>query len=290
MADLGNSPDGTAHQPDLAAGTGDGAGVDVAGVGEQALVAARDQADIVLATQHQALAEDRHSLERERISLLEEAQNQRAALFGAREARPLAEARLTEAQRLVDQQAEQLADLTRQRDTTQDRCDRLEQELVEVGSRWERQQANAMTEREAKIAHLRATEDRSHAEVDRAHQETKAMTQQLHKLERDRRDTERELRHALEAVRAELVAAQLEVHAQRGRGDTLETQLSRLPAVLEASLTQANSTAQRYGKARPSIREPKTVRKSVRRQASEFPHRGWPRWSGPLMPHCVGRF
>ena len=195
---------------------------------EQALQAAHTHAALALQHERQSLAEDRDTLEGERTSLLKEAQNQRAALFDAREARSLAEARLAEAQRLIDQQAEQLADLTRQRDAAQDRGDRLEQEVIAVGTRLEQQKASAATEREAQIAHLRATEDRSHAEVDRARQETKEARTQLAAHVREQRVAEQAGRRERDEASAHTVAAQREAAAQRARADALEQQLARL--------------------------------------------------------------
>lgn len=195
---------------------------------EQALQAAQTYAEQALQHERLVLAEDRHALERERASVQEEAQHQRAALFGAREARALAEARLTESQRLIDQQAEQLADLTRQRDVTQDRCDRMEQELIALGTRLEQQKAGAAAEREAQIAHLRVTEDRSHAEVDRARQETKELRAQLTAHVRDQRVVELTWRKEREAASADTVTAQREASAQRARAEALEQQLARL--------------------------------------------------------------
>lgn len=195
---------------------------------EQALQVAHTQAGLALQQEHQSLAEDRLALERERASVLEEAQHQRAALVDAREARSLAEARLAEAQRLIDQQADQLADLTRQRDAAQDRGDRLEQEVIAVGARLEQQKASAAAEREAQITHLRATEDRSHAEVDRARQETKEARAQLAAHVREQRAAEQAGRRERDEASAHTVAAQREAAAQRARADALEQQLARL--------------------------------------------------------------
>jgi chromosome segregation ATPase len=195
---------------------------------EQALRVAHTQAGLALQQERQSLAEDRLTLERERASVLEEAQHQRAALVDAREARSLAEARLAEAQRLIDQQADQLADLTRQRDAAHDRGDRLEQEVIAVGTRLEQQKVSAAAEREAQIAHLRATEDRSHAEVDRARQETKEARAQLAAYVREQRAAEQAGRRERDEASAHTVAAQREAAAQRARADALEQQLARL--------------------------------------------------------------
>lgn len=195
---------------------------------EQALQVAHTQAGLALQQERQSLAEDCLALERERASVLEEAQHQRAALVDAREARSLAEARLAEAQRLIDQQADQLADLTRQRNAAQDRGDRLEQEVITLGTRLEQQKASAAVEREAQIAHLRATEDRSHTEVDRARQETKELRAQWAAQIRDQRVTEQAKRREHDAALADTVTAQRQAAVQRARAEALEQQLARL--------------------------------------------------------------
>lgn len=195
---------------------------------EQALASARVQAETALDAKHRTLLEERHALAVERASMQEEAQNQRAALASAQDARSLAEARLAEAQRLIDQQADQIVDLSRQRDILESRCDRLDQKLIALGIRLEQQKASAATEREAQSAHLRAVEDRSHAEVDRARQETKELRAQLTALTREQRAAEQAWRRERDQASANIMAAQREAAVQRARADALEQQLARL--------------------------------------------------------------
>jgi CHASE3 domain sensor protein len=92
----------------------------------------------------------------------------------------------------------------------------------------EQQKAGAAAEREAQIAHLRVTEDRSHAEVDRARQETKELRAQLAAHVRDQRVVEQAWRKEREAASADTVTAQREASAQRARAEALEQQLARL--------------------------------------------------------------
>lgn len=237
---------------------------------EQALHAA--QAQSVLAVQHerQVLADDRHALGQEREALLEEAQNQRAALFGAREARALAEARLEESQRLVDQQAVQLTDLARQRDALQARLTQLEQEHTGLTAHLQRQDAAAAAEREIQTQHMRAVEDRAQAEIDRARQDTKTLRGQLEALQRERAAQEQRTQQRQEEARSALVQAQREAATQQARAETLAQQLAQF-IKLPAARAQARKSAKAGD---PPVRPRKTppaVAKRAMRTPSKAP-------------------
>ncbi|TLX22401.1 DNA-binding protein [Thermomonas fusca] len=196
----------------------------------QAVATAREQAQLALALEHEALERARAVLAAEQIQgseLIAEAAQARAA---SDQARSLAEARLAEAQRRADQLETQLADATEQRTALAERLGRLEQERSRLDHQLQAERASASQEREAQIAHSRAVEDRAHAEVDRSRQEVLELRAQLRDVERDR-DLERErLAKALKQAKADLSTAQRDLAKQTGRAEALEAQLAQRTA------------------------------------------------------------
>lgn len=196
----------------------------------QAVATAREQAQLALALEHEALERARAVLAAEQIQgseLIAEAAQARAA---SDQARSLAEARLAEAQRRADQLETLLADATEQRTALAERLGRLEQERSRLDHQLQAERASASQEREAQIAHSRAVEDRAHAEVDRSRQEVQELRAQLRDVERDR-DLERErLAKALRQAKADLSTAQRDLARQTGRAEALEAQLAQRTA------------------------------------------------------------
>ncbi|KZC22698.1 MULTISPECIES: DNA-binding protein [Rhodanobacter] len=179
---------------------------------------AQEQGELVVA--QTVLAQERIQWEEQ----LAEAQRQ---THSAAQARGIAETRLMDVQRLVEQQATQLNELSRQRDGLQQRADQLAEAL-------ETHKSAMDTERETQSQHLRAVEDRAHAEVDRARSETKTLQTTLHRQEREASTVATRLEKALMSTRsAEHLAAE-----QGTRAQMLEQQLARmdgLPAALLAA-------------------------------------------------------
>ena len=208
----------------------------------QAWQQAREAVHADLASEQQQLADDRAGLGRERATLHQAHAQLQQALAQAQQAETATAARLVDIQRLVEQQAAQLADLTQQREALTTRNGRLEAEYLSVTARLQAQEATAAAERESLAQQLRAAEDHGHAEVDRARQESKGLRARLTAVEKER-TTEREShRHELTTVRASLTTAQQDVAAYRARVETLERQwatLGDLPAILR---TQGQAT------------------------------------------------
>jgi len=208
----------------------------------QAWQQAREAVHADLASEQQQLADDRAGLGRERATLHQAHAQLQQALAQAQQAETATAARLVDIQRLVEQQAAQLADLTQQREALTTRNGRLEAEYLSVTARLQAQEATATAERESLAQQLRAAEDHGHAEVDRARQESKGLRARLTAVEKER-TTEREShRHELTTVRASLTTAQQDVAAYRARVETLERQwatLGDLPAILR---TQGQAT------------------------------------------------
>lgn len=198
---------------------------------------AREAVHADMAAERQRLAEGRLALDREREASLEEQARQQQALVQAQQAEAAAAARLIDIQRLVEQQAAQLADLAQQRDTLETRNARLETEYLSVTARLQTQEATAAAERETLAQQLRAAEDRGHAEVDRARQESKGLRARLTAVEKERANDQEQHQHELATLRTRLTTAQQDVAAHQARVETLERQwtaLGALPAMLQA--------------------------------------------------------
>jgi hypothetical protein len=209
---------------------------------EQALLAARVQANAELASDRQALDAKRAACEEERAAHTVHAEAQLAAVAGAQQAQALAEARFADSQRLVEQQAAQLADTTQQRDALQARNERLDKDLAALAARLQHQEVITTADRETQAKHLREIENRAHAEVDRARQESKALRVDLTKLDRERDTEKRQSKHQSEEAQSAVVLAQRDAAKQQARADALEQQLARLgdlPAALQSSLANA---------------------------------------------------
>jgi DNA repair exonuclease SbcCD ATPase subunit len=191
-----------------------------------------------------ALAQEQNALLAAQSSLTQERKIWEIAIAEAQtlaqstgQARQVAETRLTDVQRLVEQQASQLAELLQQRDGWQQRAEQL-------AEAFDTHKSVVATEREAQATHVRAVEDRAHAEIDRAREETKALHATLQRLERESSAITKRLETTLTTVRAaEHAAAE-----QSARAKTLEQQLARmdgLPAALLAAQQALKVSTQR---------------------------------------------
>ena len=150
----------------------------------------------------------------------------------AGQAREVADTRLADVQRLVEQQAGQLAELMRQRDDWQRRAEQLDEAF-------EAHKSGLAAERGAQALHLRMVEDRAHAEVDRAREETKALQAALRQKERETSAITSRLETAVTSARAaEHLATE---HGARAK--TLEQQLARMDG-LSAALLAAQQALQ----------------------------------------------
>ncbi|OOG41438.1 DNA-binding protein [Rhodanobacter sp. C05] len=202
-----------------------------------AVTHAESLAQAALAHEQNALLAAQTSLTQERklweIAIAEaQAQAQSAA-----QARAVADTRLADVQRLVEQQAAQLAELMQQRDGLLQRADQLTEAF-------DTHKSIVTTEREAQAAHVRAVEDRAHAEIDRAREETKTLQAVLRQKEREISEVASRLETAETSARA---AAHLATE-HGARANTLEQQLARmdgLPAALLAAQHALKASTQR---------------------------------------------
>jgi chromosome segregation ATPase len=190
-----------------------------------AMAQAGSLAQAALAQEQNALLATQSSLTQERKLweiALAEAQTQAQS---AGQAREVAETRLADLQRLAEQQAGQLAELTQQRDASQRRAEQLNEAF-------EAHKSSVAAEREAQAAHVRAVEDRAHAEIDRAREETKALQATLRRQEREASTSAVRLEKALDSARA----AEHRASEQGTRAKTLEQQLARMDGIPAALL------------------------------------------------------
>lgn len=233
---------------------------------EQALQAARAEADARLEGDRQAVEHDRTALAAERERSQQDLAAQQRTVETTQQALVAMEARLTDIQQLAEQQAQQIRDLALQRDALQARGERQDADLIALTERLQQQETSAAADREAQALHLRATEDRAHAEIDRARQEAKELRTQLTTLARERATSEQLLRQQREEAVAATAVAQREAGLQRGRADALEQQLAKLvnlPAALEATLAQAREArAPRRRAPKSSTAKPKKSTRS----------------------------
>ena len=202
-----------------------------------AMTQAGSLAQAALAHEQNALLAAQSSLTQERklwdIALAEaQAQAQSAG-----QAREVAETRLADMQRLVEQQAGQLAELLQQRDGWQQRADQL-------AEAFETHKSSVAAERGAQAAHVRAVEDRAHAEIDRAREESKSLQATLRHKERETSA----IAARLETAEASARAAERLASEHGARAKTLEQQLARmdgLPAALLAAQQAWKASTQR---------------------------------------------
>lgn len=202
-----------------------------------AMAQAGSLAQAALAQEQNALLATQSSLTQERKLweiALAEAQTQAQSAVQARE---VAETRLADLQRLAEQQAGQLAELTQQRDASQRRAEQSNQAF-------EAHQSSVAAEREAQAAHVRAVEDRAHAEIDRAREESKTLQNTLRQKERETSA----IASRLETAEASARAAERLASEHGARAKTLEQQLARmdgLPAALLAGQQALKASTQR---------------------------------------------
>lgn len=211
---------------------------------EKALEAAHVHATQDYAEAREQLTLECAALEVDRQALSQQAEDFTTQLSAARQAEALAQIRLTDALRLVEQQAKQLGDLGLQRDLVTQRIERLERELADAHARLRDQEMVASAERERHINYIEALESRVGVEIDRARQEARAARQDLATV---RKEHARQLDVAHmqrnEAISA-LASTQNDVAAQRARADALERQqgqLADLAATVQDALNRTRS-------------------------------------------------
>lgn len=219
-----------------------------------ALEHARTLATRELATERAILLEARQELDRAREVLTNKTASLLAKTEASAAAEQLASTRSQELERLVQHLQGQVSEITDQRDAATGRARALEEARESQSRLMQSQAETARSERNRLSEHVRATEDRAHAEIDRARQEAKDLRAQIASL------TKRN-----ERALVELAEARRDLATQQARADALEAHLTKvldLPKALKAALDrQANAPVKKPRSAR--TRRPTVPKKIV---------------------------
>lgn len=228
-----------------------------------ALEHAQASANEALAAERVVLQEEQTALQADRDAFASEAAALRDKVEAASQAERVASTQAVELSRLVSQLESQLAELAKQRDTALASTADAESARQAADRRLHELQDAAQSEREAMTSHVRAIEDRAHAEVDRARQESRELKSRLSALQKEHATAGKSYLKAVEQGNSKAADAHRQAEVQRARADALEDQLARLrdlPAALEATLRRSASPA----KARKTT-EKKVARSSTNR-------------------------
>lgn len=206
---------------------------------EMALQRAGADAEARFADQRAALAQAHDALAEREAATQMQVQAAARDAGQARDALQVAETRLADLQRLLDQQTTQLQELQRERGEGYLRFEALAAELAQVRTWAEAAAQGATVERDTLLQQLRGNEERSAAEIDRARQEAKQLQAEAKAATRQHQQTLAAARQHGEALERDLQVARRQGDEQRARAEALEQQLARLadlPAQLEATL------------------------------------------------------
>ncbi|MET7140086.1 DNA-binding protein [Xanthomonas sp. PPL139] len=203
-----------------------------------ALDQARSHAKKTLSDERAALADAQDALERDRRDMEDELNDLRKQADASRQAERLAFTRATELERLVEQLQHQGNELVQQRNASTTRIAEVERAYEILQRQLQQMQEAARIERDTSTHHVRAIEDRAHAEVDRARQDAKDARQQLRALQMEAEANARKQATALEQAASVVTDLRQQLAAQQARAEALETQLGHLrdlPAAFEAA-------------------------------------------------------
>ncbi|MDR6935703.1 DNA-binding protein [Luteibacter sp. 3190] len=189
---------------------------------DAALHTARAEASEALATDRSALAAERAAFEDQARTLLAQQQDARALAHDALQARERIEQRLSDLTGLLAELQDRAADLESQRDGAQEHVRQMQAELAQHRRQADEREVSVTAERQRHSEHMRATEDRAHAEVDRARQDVRTLQKQLDAQLRERdlataRSIQREqvLKDALAKAEREAAVARAQWEAHR---------------------------------------------------------------------------
>lgn len=227
---------------------------------------ARHGAEEALTEQRAQVAAALEGIDAQRRQCQADIANAEALMRQACHERDAAQARVSDLQRLLDQQAELVADALRQRDQLQARSEQLGSDLATMRAALQTQELTATAEREALNAHIRAVEDRAHIEIDRAREESKSLRSQLAHAERNRTALASGIEQERRTHRSALQEAERTAAASAARAEALEQQLARLgdlPKAWEATQKALESTAQRERLRAKPVRRPALPGKPV---------------------------
>jgi hypothetical protein len=233
---------------------------------EQALAAARSDAEAALEADRAALAA--HRLEADVLVAAADDRTEAAVRQSAEAvlAAELVQARFDDSQRLIDRQAAQIVDLLATREALTNRVGVLEAEASDLRMQLDRVKSEANDAREANAQHIRNVEDRAHQEVDRARQDALVRTRQIEVLQRDRQREAEAAQEQIAVLRNALSTSQQVEAAERARRETLEEQLAQIRADIRENLRAAETRAKRSPRAAsPGAVKPARASKPSRR-------------------------
>ena len=173
---------------------------------------------------------------------------------------------------MVEQQAMQLVDLSQQRDALVAKTTTLDQAALALRDRLQAQEAAAAAGRESLADHVRAVENRAHAEVDRAREETKALRHEHAAAVREHAAARQAWRHEVGVAHAAATEARREAAREQARASAMEQQLSKLadlPATLEATFSLARLSRAHTPRARPKPKVTRAKTKSDGRKSTK---------------------
>ncbi|WP_417473188.1 DNA-binding protein [Luteimonas mephitis] len=223
---------------------------------------------------HDDIASERGSIEAARLKLhrdREEFNEETAALrqreATALQARDVALARTDELERLVRRLEGQVDELTALRDAVESRVVTSEDRSKELERQIQALQEHTASDRDIFARHIKATEDRAHAEVDRARQESHELKQQLAMLRQERAAENAVSRSRMDEIRHETTEALREAAVERAKADILESQLMQLRDLL-AALDSAREQVRTKAKSRTAAKRNVQAPKRKKQQAS----------------------
>lgn len=205
---------------------------------------------------HVALAEERAGLAEAQRALAEKEANRVAELQDLRHRLSLAETQREDAHVRLGEQAEQLADLQRQRDQLQHQMNQLTETIAVEQQRRETLESSHRAERDRNAALLQSVEDRALRETDRAREEIKKQAAQLQQAQRDRDQALRQLTQAqddLVGTRRSLAASDARVSALQAEIDRLHASLRAPPQRKDASASQPRTVSRQKTKKTAAI-------------------------------------
>lgn len=209
-----------------------------------------------LATDREAQREEREALAEARGAFAQEALALREAAAAAAQARDVAMARTAELERLVAVLQAQVSEITAQRNSAEAKAIEADVHRRQLVEQLEALRAQVASERDGFDQHLRATEDRAHAEVDRARQEARKQSQRVESLVQDLRAAESSYRSELDVLRRQVADAQSDAASQRARSEALDGQLAQFRELMAGVETALKSKA----KAKPVKSPPRPTK------------------------------
>ena len=184
----------------------------------------------------------------ERARLQDQFEQLAASVEVAKQARKLAETRVQDLQRLVDQQSVQLADLQQRHEAALASHSKSSEKLEATRATLTAVQEKAINERAVLETAHRAAEDRWLREVDRARQDEIKVAAQLQQVERISEAATQNAAKQMTELTDQLRLHERECAAKSAHLAALETQLDRLHAQLKERLVRP--TAKKVAKPR----------------------------------------